>query len=164
MNKGFILGIDPDVSKSGIALLDCEARRFRIVEAYDFADLLRTFGMLMEDNGLRPLKVVIEDSWSTTHNWHMYGMSLAKAAALGRSVGLCHATGMHINTAAKVYGLDTLLMTPLKKMWKGRDGKITQEEIAAFIPEWPRRANQEERDAALLAWNYAGFPIRIAPK
>ena len=161
--KGYILGIDPDVKKSGMALLDVEARRFRFVEAYDFGELLRTFGMLAEDNGLRPLKVVVEDSWTTTHNWHLYGMSLNKAAALGRSVGLCHATGMHIITAAKLYGLDVTTMTPLKKMWKGRDGKITQQEIAAFIPDWPRTSNPEERDAALLAWAYADLPIRIAP-
>jgi hypothetical protein len=44
-------------------------------------------------------------------------------------------------------------------MWHGRDGKITQEEIAAFTGI-DGRHNQEERDAALLAWIYAGLPIK----
>ena len=49
---------------------------------------------------------------------------------------------------------------PLRKIWKGKDGKITDEEIKAFMPII-ERTNQEERDAALLAWNEAGFPMKI---
>jgi hypothetical protein len=48
---------------------------------------------------------------------------------------------------------------PLKKIWQGKDGKITQKEIASFtgITE---RTNQEGRDAALIAWIYSGLPIK----
>ena len=45
-------------------------------------------------------------------------------------------------------------------MWQGKDGKITQQEIASFTGITGRN-NQEERDAALLAWVYAGLPIKI---
>jgi hypothetical protein len=43
-------------------------------------------------------------------------------------------------------------------IWNGKDGKITHEELAAFTG-LKGRTNQEERDAALIAWNYAGFPL-----
>ena len=41
---------------------------------------------------------------------------------------------------------------PLKKVWKGTGGKITQAEILRIIPGFPKRSNQEVRDAALIAW------------
>ena len=47
---------------------------------------------------------------------------------------------------------------------QGKDRKISQEEIEQFIPDFPKRSNQEGRDAALLAWDYAGFPIRLSLK
>lgn len=49
-----------------------------------------------------------------------------------------------------------------KSNWhlNGKDGKITHEELASFTGV-KERTNQEGRDAALLAWTYAGLPIRM---
>ena len=44
--NGFLVGIDPDVSKSGFALLDCEAREFTQVEALPFPDVVDRFAEL----------------------------------------------------------------------------------------------------------------------
>jgi hypothetical protein len=68
--------------------------------------------------------------------------------------------GRKIVECAQYYGLEVVERLPLKKIWKGKDGKITDAEIKAFMPI-QGRTNQEERDAALLAWDYAGLPIRI---
>lgn len=43
-----------------------------------------------------------------------------------------------------------------------KDGKITHEELAYFTGIMGR-TNTEMRDAALLAWNHAGLPIRVKP-
>jgi hypothetical protein len=51
-------------------------------------------------------------------------------------------------------------MKPLKKNWKGKDGKITHKELALFTG-LTGRTNQEARDAGLIAWIFAGLPIRI---
>lgn len=158
--RGYIIGIDPDIDRSGVAMLDVEAGRFLHLQAMPFSDMVRYLDSLAA-GPYSPLRVVIEDSWTTTHNWHLYGMSLAKAAAIGRSTGLCHATGMLTEQMARSAGLDVHLLMPLKKTWRGRDGKITQEEISQFVPDWPARTNQEVRDAALLAWCHAGLPIRL---
>ena len=60
-------------------------------------------------------------------------------------------------------GYEVIEQAPLRKCWKGRDGKITQIELNYFTGI-TGRTNQEARDAALIAWNFAGFPIRIKTK
>lgn len=109
--------------------------------------------------------VVIEAGWMNSSNWHLGRYdSKSVAAAKGNSVGRNHETARKIAEMARVYyGLEVVEIRPLKKCWSGKDGKITQEEISQFIPDFPKRSNQEERDAMLIAWNYAGFPIRIKP-
>ena len=69
-HNGYILGIDPDVSKSGFALLDCEAREFVQVEALPFPDMVDKFAELaaMKAGG-KEVAVVMEDSDLST-NWH----------------------------------------------------------------------------------------------
>lgn len=163
----FIIGIDPDVEKSGIAFLDVEKRCFEPVKSLSFPELMMYINGLhvSEQIGSVPLKetiaIVIEDSDSTT-NWHLSSKTNARtAAAIGHGSGLCHATQRHIKEWCEHLGFTVVLQHPLKKCWMGRDGKITQEEIMQFIPDLPKRINQECRDACLLAWNYANLPIWI---
>jgi hypothetical protein len=58
------------------------------------------------------------------------------------------------------FGLHYELIKPLRKCWHGEYGKITHEELAYFTGI-TGRTNQEGRDAALLAWIYAGFPVKV---
>ena len=71
-----------------------------------------------------------------------------------------HQTGILLSEMAKSYEMDVRIVKPLVKRWKGRDGKITHEELSKFV-EVGARTNQDERNAVLLAWVYAGQPIRI---
>ena len=45
-------------------------------------------------------------------------------------------------------------------LWNSKDGKITHEELAKFTGI-TQRTNQEGRDAALLAWTFAGLPVKF---
>ena len=152
-----IIGIDPDVSKSGVGVVSSKGE----VEVFSF-----TFPELIEHLKLSAqLKdctvVVVEASWKISTNWHTgRGDSIRTAARKGKDAGRCHEVGRKIVECARYYGLEVVERLPLKKIWKGKDGKITDEEIKAFMPI-QGRTNQEERDAALLAWDYAGLPIRI---
>lgn len=109
--------------------------------------------------------IVIEASWlnkSATANWHInQKFSSKKNAAIGYDVGRCHEVGRKIIEACRYYGVPYEAKRPLRKIWKGKDGKITDEEIRRFIPIKKGRTNQEERDAALLAWDFARMPIKI---
>ena len=162
--EGYVIGIDPDVEKSGVAVLNCEKREFEKVVAMSFPELVDYLAVVRFDiEGLdeKEAVIVLEDSDLST-NWHCsYKDNKATAAAKGRSVGMCHATARHIREIAEHYDLEVVLQKPLRKMWKGRDGKITHEEAAYFMRGLPKQTNQESRDAALLAWAYADFPIRV---
>ena len=161
----YIIGIDPDTDKSGVAQLRVAGRE---MEAFsnsfpELLDYLQRMAQFQHRTGMKVL-VVVEDSWRISHIWKAQrGVSvreIEKMLKIAENVGRCHAVGMNIVECARHYGLEVKEQLPLKKIWKGPDGKITHEEISAFI-RMGARSNQETRDAALLAWNEAGFPIRI---
>ena len=161
-NADIIIGIDPDVKKSGLALV---AERGKMVEVntYSFPELIEYLQIIRDRFLAENMKVVVvvEASWKISHNWHAHrGDSKGKIARKGKDVGRCAEVGKKICECARYYGLEVVEKLPLKKIWKGPDGKITHEEISAFMAIG-KRSNQEERDAALLAWEYAGLPIRI---
>jgi len=161
----YIIGIDPDVSKSGVAQLRVAGRE---VEAFSISfpellDYLQRMADFQHRTGMK-VTIVVEASWLISTNWHTQrGESVRTAARKGKDAGRCHEVGRKIVECARYYGLEVVEKLPLKKIWKGKDGKITDEEIKAFI-RIEGRTNQEERDAALLAWEHAGLPIRIPIK
>ena len=164
-NADIIIGIDPDVKKSGLALV-AEQGKLVEVNTYSFPELIE-YLQIIRDRFLAEnmrVVVVVEASWKISHNWHAHrGDSKWTVAKKGNDAGRCHEVGRKIVECARYYGLEVVEKLPLKKIWKGKDGKITHEEISAFMPIG-KRSNQEERDAALLAWDYAGLPIRIRTK
>ena len=162
--EGFVIGIDPDVEKSGLAVLNCATREFDVVKAVSFPCMIDTLGAYADilKAGVDVI-VVIEDSDLST-NWHVNPRdNKATAAAKGRSIGMCHATARHLKECAEAYGLEVVLQKPLVKMWRGRDRKITHEEAEYFMRGLPKQTNQEMRDSCLLCYAYADFPIRVKP-
>ena len=162
MKADRIIGIDPDVNKSGVAVISGDGKEVTAV-SLTFPQLLE----FLQAERLRSMAentrvvVVVEASWKISTNWHVRQRdSKGAIARKGKDAGRCHEVGRKIVECAKYYGLEVVERLPLKKIWKGKDGKITHEEIKAFMPI-QGRTNQEERDAALLAWDYAGLPIRI---
>lgn len=159
-NDGYILGIDPDVEKSGFAMLNCATRKFEYAGALSMPDSVKYLDWVASELGGKVV-VVIEDSDQSTNYHYCRTDRQPIVFAKGRSVGMCHATLRHLHEIAESYGLHCVMMRPLRKSWKGANGKITQEEITQFIDSLPNRCNQEVRDCALLAWCFADYPIRI---
>ena len=159
-----VISIDPDVSKSGLAYLDVTTKEVQVI-SNSFPQLLEYLQNIARNHTLSArVVVVVEASWLISTNWHTKrGDSVRTAARKGKDAGRCHEVGRKIVECARYYGLEVVEKLPLKKIWKGKDGKITDEEIKAFI-RIEGRTNQEERDAALLAWEHAGLPIRIPIK
>ena len=153
MSDNVYIGIDPDVDASGVARLDgdrieCTTLLFPALLEY-----------ILEN---RDAHFVIEASWMTGHVWHGRGnRGKAHSASLGYDVGRNHEVGKKIAEFLDWNNIGYTLQPPLKKLWKGKDGKITHAEIAEFT-HWDRKkSNQEERDALLLAWVCSGRPIRM---
>jgi hypothetical protein len=156
-----IIAIDPDVDKSGVAYLVPKTRKLSVKD-YTFPVLLdylqgakRTI-----DKKNESLIVVVEAGWLSKANWHLRRYdNIRVASAKGNSTGRNHEVGRKIVEMCQHYELEVLEHFPLRKTWKGADGKITREELAYFTG-FNKRSNQEMRDAALLAWAFAGLPIR----
>lgn len=160
-NIDYIIGIDPDCEKSGVAVLSVKTRRIDLY-SMPFPVLIDFF--VDANERLENCLVLVEAGWMNQSNWHLHPKdSKAKAAAKGNAVGRNHETGRKIYEMARHYKIKILPVKPLRKCWKAKDGKISHDEIVHFIPSFPQRSNQETRDAALIAWNYAGFPIKIKP-
>lgn len=155
----YILGIDPDSEKSGLAVLEIATKQIH-VEAIVFpklVDFLRTSVNLYPN-----MLLVVEAGWLNGSNWHLNPRDTkAMAAAKGNAVGRNHEVARKIAEMARYYGLEVKEVKPLKKCWLGKDGKITHEEITSFIPGLQSRTNQEMRDSILLCWVEAGLPIRM---
>ena len=159
----YIIAIDPDCEKSGVSQLriadrhiECDCKTFP--ELLDHLKFIKTV-VIHESSVL----IVVEASWlNGHHNWHGKASDGRYiSSSKGYDIGRNHETGRKIIEMCKHYGLDVAEQRPLKKCWSGPDRKKTQGEIEQFIPGFPKRSNQEIRDSALLAWNYAGFPIRL---
>ena len=161
----YIIGIDPDASKSGVAQLRLAGREVELfsISFPELIDYLQRMADFQHRTGMKAT-IVVEASWIISTNWHTKRVDNVRTAARkGKDAGRCHEVGRKIVECARYYGLEVVEKLPLKKIWKGKDGKITDEEIKAFI-RIEGRTNQEERDAALLAWEHAGLPIRIPIK
>jgi hypothetical protein len=160
--KKILIGIDPDVDKNGVAYLDCHTRQLEVCTLLfpDLLDYLQWVKRKAEQSGA-DLTVVVEAGWLNVNNWHLtQGASRAKAASIGNRTGRNHETGRKIVEMCRHWNMKVDEVKPLKKCWKGRDGKITHEELCKFTGLMGH-TNQEGRDAALLAWVYAGLPLKL---
>lgn len=159
MTHDIIIGIDPDVEASGVATLirrtkKIDATTMKLPALMDYLRRVRYPTLTVA--------VVVEASWTTAHNFHsLPSDSKAVATKKGYHVGRNHQIGIDIADIARHFSLDVRLQPPLRKIWKGKDRKITHEEICAITGYTAKRSNQEERDAMLLAWTSANLPIKI---
>ena len=154
-----IIAIDCDVDKSGVAYLFVPTREFTLSSLTfpKLLDYLQTVKFTIID-----VVVIVEAGWlNAKSNFH--GQSGNAGQRIAKNVGANHQTGKHIIEMCKHIGLEVVEQKPIAKTWRGRDKKITHEELAYFTGIMGK-TNQEERDAALLAWNYAGLPIKIKVK
>lgn len=169
-----IIAIDPDVTKSGVACLDvetkvleCSSLTFPQLLDYflstkhkiDTIELLAGFAKPKDENTV----IVVEAGWQNKSNWHVRTSdNMRVAAAKGNATGRNHEVGRKIVEVAKHWGFDVVEYPPLKKIWKGKDGKITHDELA-YITNIIGHTSQDMRDAALIAWTFAGLPLKVKP-
>ena len=160
-----IIAIDPDNKESGVGIVYPETK-FAIAMKASFPKLIEYLRETINTKSRGSFKVIIEGGWLNESNWHIKQASRyardkeARAAKIGRATGMNAQTGILIQEYCDYLGVDSQVVKPLKKCWKGKDGKITQDEMKAFIPN-VSRMNQDERDALLLAWVYADLPIKV---
>lgn len=160
-----VVGIDPDVEKSGYVVV--ESASGKVITATNW-DLAKLYGVLAADKeycktkGLKMLVVVEAAYLGSHHNWHLNKkefVSKAKAASIGYDQGRNHETGRAIVEFCRYLEVDVIPQKPFKKCWKGPDKKITHEEITQLTKWDKKKSNQEIRDALLLAWMHTTQPM-----
>lgn len=173
INKRYIyyVGIDPDIDKSGFSIVDKELKKIISATTYTFFDMetaLLHFHSQCQQKGIQ-IVVIVEAGWlNKISSYHTYKDNEgkekrivgARAQKIAQDVGRNQQVGILLVEYCKRQGIDVIEASPLRKGWKGPKGKITHDELAYFTGI-TGQSNQEVRDAILLAWEYAGLPIKI---
>lgn len=156
-----IIAIDPDTEKSGVALLDLKRSEVE-ASAMPFPELI---DMLRDiSQWTSPCKVVIEGGWLVSKSNYHYARGRG-GERIAKNVGANHETGRKIVEMLAYWGIEHEVIRPLKKCWKGRDGKITLAELNSLLRgmgiKEMGRCNQDVRDAVLIALICSGLPMRM---
>lgn len=162
----YTIGIDPDVEKNGVAIVEKETRHLECA-ALTFAQTLDYLQWVAKRSAEAEaaVKVFVEAGWLNRTNWHLSkwdnrGQVVAKGVSQGRNEQVSRLLG----EMCEAYGLQWEWQKPLRKVWSGPNRKITHDELCAVTGLVCGRTNQEMRDAALIAWVAAGLPVRIMRK
>jgi hypothetical protein len=159
-----IIAIDPDVKRSGVAFLDPTNKTLEVT-ALTFPQLIDylLFAKRKSEEYKDPFIVIVEAGWLNHSNWHTNKHDNVMTASMkGTAIGRNHEIGRKIIEICEYHKIDVLSVRPLRKIWKGADGKITQDELEQ-ITGITGKTNQDGRDAALLAWVFAELPIKVKP-
>lgn len=151
-----VVGIDPDCEKSGVAVIERNNGNAVKYDSMPFPELIATLVHMNNECAAQGLKfvVVVEAGWMERKS-NFHPAQGHRAERISKDVGRNHETGRKIIEMMDYQGIDNIAKHPLKKVWQTRDGKITHDEIIQVIPGWGKTSNQEERDAALIAWDFA---------
>lgn len=105
-----IIAIDPDVTKSGVAVIDVTHKAVNVY-AMSFPELMD----FLEELSVRDdIRIAVEAGWLNKPNWH-FAQSLAAAANVGNRIGRNHETGRKIVEMCEHMGHEVSLVKPLGK-------------------------------------------------
>lgn len=152
-----IISVDPDIEKSGVSIIDRMCKRIQFF-SLTFPEVIEKCGNVLHEceiSGKR-LKIIVEGGWLNRGYWHVNPYdSKPVAARKGHDVGLNHGAGMKLVEYMEYHKFPVTVIRPLKKCWKGKDGKITHEELNYQLKlygfEPLKRTNQDQRDSCLIA-------------
>jgi predicted nucleic acid-binding protein len=132
-----IIGIDPDIDKSGVACLHEDTKRIEMSNL-SFVDALSFVRMN------KPIIkcVYLEAGWlNKKSNWHK-ASNMSVASRIGANVGQNQAAGKLLQQCIEAEGIKVVTVRPTAK-------KLTAIEFEK-LTKIKTRTNQEMRDAAML--------------
>lgn len=134
-----IIGIDPDLDKSGVAVRWSDAMSLNNLTFIELKELIEREQPVIK-------KVVVEAGWlNEKANFHYRpNQTKAQGERIAKNVGENHATGKLIVQLIESMGVPVQLIRPTRK-------KLDAKEFNR-ITGWDKQSNQEQRDAAMLVW------------
>lgn len=138
--KKILIGIDPDVDKSGVAFLQGDQLKLQNLTFFELFDLLSFY----KEKEVKPT-VYVECGFLNKSNWHKKN---AYSAAMNSKIG--ERTGANFETAKKIVEMCIYLRFPYVQI-KPTATKISNEYFKS-ITGIKTRTNQEQRDAFMLVF------------
>lgn len=135
-----LIGIDPDVEKSGFALYDPKAKQLLTLQCYDLVDLMQELSI---HNELYDLTVNLEAGWLAK------GMNWRGGKSSANAVGRNHEIGRQLEKFFRKQGIIYKLILP-----QGYSG-WTHDRFCKTTG-WPvkQKTNPETRVAGMMVYGY----------
>lgn len=143
------IGIDPDLKKSGFAMIDVipfVAPEVSVVDTMDFFELIEVLNVQKKyclDKGIKYI-VFIEAGWLNKKSNYHVAFNKEIAGRIGKNVGENHAVGKLLEEYCIREKIDYKLVRPTTKKWDA--------ELFKKITKYDKRTNSEMRDAVRAAW------------
>lgn len=134
----FLIGIDPDVDKNGVAIIDGANVTIDNLTFFKLFDYLKFY----KEKERKPI-VYVECGFLNKSNWHK---KAGKSAAFNAKIG--EYTGANFETAKKICEMCEYLNIPYHKI-KPTNKKIDSD-LFKQLTGVKFRTNQEQRDAFML--------------
>ena len=157
-----IIGIDPDSSKNGVAVMRngvlCELLNLNVVQLYDW---LKANEKLSIKNNEIVIAMENPKGSSSSAYKHKYGMNAGVKAKISEKVGMVKQAQSSIEQMAEVLNIPVVLYKN-SSMWKNAAGKKSFEALTG----WTARSNEDTRSAAHFSYiHYKTVnPITNKPK
>lgn len=135
-----LIGIDPDVDKSGFARIEGNQLKIDNLSFFDLFEELKFY----KEREIKPI-IYIECGFLNKSNWHT---KAGGSSALNSKIG--ERTGANFETAKKIVEMCEYLKLPYEKI-QPKKSKITNDYFKK-ITGLSVRTNQEQRDAMMLIW------------
>ena len=140
MKDKFLIGIDPDVEKSGVAIIDGNNVTIDNLTFFQLFDYLKFY----KEKERKPT-VYVECGFLNKSNWHK---KAGKSAAFNAKIG--EYTGANFETAKKICEMCEYLNIPHVKVKPTASKKDS--EFFKKLTGITTRTNQEQRDAFMLIY------------
>jgi len=133
-----IVGIDPDIDKSGVAVISPSIDL--LLMNLNFVGLLH----LIRNHKHELKRVYLEAGWlNVKSSWHK-AQTKNMATKIAKNVGENHAAGKLLAQCIAAEGVEVVLIKPTTS-------KVDAEQFKK-LTKYQGRTNQETRDAAMLIW------------
>lgn len=133
-----LIGIDPDVEKSGVAFLKDNKLKLQNLTFFELFEMLKFY----KEREIKPI-VYVECGYLNKSNWHK---KVGKSSALNTKIG--ERTGANFETAKKIIEMCIYLGLPYFqiKPTRSKIDNVTFQNLTGL----KLRTNQEVRDAYML--------------
>ncbi len=144
-----IVGIDPDLSKSGLAVLDAVNNAWLVHAAVANCDIVELIQLHCDPS---ETIIILECGWLNKKANFRFGPNKRVSDKISKNVGENQATGKLILSMLRKAGYEVIEQIPLEKGPLKRDGKWTRtgKEFIVQNTGITARINDEVRDATYL--------------